>query len=228
MLGTPRSERPRASPSGREREPALAVIVLGMSAGGLYGFKTLVRALPVDFAGALVIAHHVAAPSLLPQLVNLWSGHDCWFASTGELLHSGVIYVAPAEHHVVINPDATLGVSSRDRVCFVRPSIDWLFESAAGSFGERAVAVVLSGANADGAVGARCIARAGGRVIVQDPDTCEYPQMPNAVIATGVGHRRLHPCELGDALSRELSRIHAESLHAWNPFGLDQLTPTAV
>jgi two-component system, chemotaxis family, protein-glutamate methylesterase/glutaminase len=195
----------RAGASRGDGEPALEIVVIGMSAGGIYGLKTIVRALPAGFPCAVVIAHHVAGPSLLPHLICRWTEHQSRFASAGELLQAGIIYVAPADHHVVVNPDATLGIPQRERLRFVRPSIDWLFESAAVSFAERAIAVVLSGANDDGALGARSIVRAGGTLIVQDPESCEFPQMPTAVIDTGMAHRCLHPCEIGDALVRRTS-----------------------
>ncbi|HSR96076.1 MAG TPA: chemotaxis protein CheB [Kofleriaceae bacterium] len=212
-------------------EPALAVIVVGMSAGALYGLKTMIRGLPPRYSAAIVIAHHVAAPSILPDLLSRWTDHECRFASAGEELQCGTIYVAPAQHHVMINPDLTIGVSGRERVRFVRPSVDWLFESAAESFAERAIAVVLSGANDDGAQGATCITRAGGKLIVQDPDTCEYPQMPSAVIATGAPHERLHPCEIGAALARALVRIETEARQVCYPFsdeGLMVLSPPSA
>lgn len=155
---------------------------------------------------------------MLPELIRAWSDHECRVASAGEPLRRGVLYVAPPQHHVVINPDATLGVPRRERVRFVRPSVDWLFESAAASFGDRAIAVVLSGANGDGAHGVRCIARAGGAVIVQDPASCGHPQMSLAAIATGVAHRRLAPPAIAPALTGELARIHDGSPRSWYPF----------
>jgi two-component system, chemotaxis family, protein-glutamate methylesterase/glutaminase len=204
--------------SPHDGEPALAVVVIGMSAGGMYGLKTIVRALPTGLPCAVVVAQHVAGSSVLPSLIGRWANHESRFGSAGELLRAGTIYVAPVEHHVIINPDATLGLPQCGRLRFVRPSVDWLFETAAASFGERAIAVVLSGANDDGASGARAIATAGGKLIVQDPASCEYPQMPSAVIDTGVAHACLHPCEMGDALLKELSRLRGDSASAWSPF----------
>lgn len=199
-------------------EPPPAIVVLGMSAGGLPALQTIVRDLPTRVTGAVVIASHVAGCSMLPELFRVWTGHECRFASPGEPLRRGVFYVAPAGHHVVIQPDATLGVPRRERVRFVRPSVDWLFESAAASFGDRAIAVVLSGANDDGAHGARCIARAGGAVIVQEPASCDHPQMPLAAIATGVALRRLAPPAIATALAGELARIQEGSCRSWYPF----------
>jgi two-component system, chemotaxis family, protein-glutamate methylesterase/glutaminase len=223
VSGTALIGRMRGAIPPRDGEPALAVVVIGMSAGGLYGLRTIVRSLPRELPCSVVIAHHVAGPSLLPTLIRRWTTHACRFACAGELLETGTIYVAPPDHHVVINPDATIGIPQRERVRFVRPSIDWLFESAAGSFGERTIAVVLSGSNDDGAQGARSIARAGGKLIVQDPDSCEFPQMPSAVIESGIAHRCLHPCEMGRALVQELSVLQMHWASAWCPFDDDAI-----
>jgi two-component system chemotaxis response regulator CheB len=220
------SERARAAATRGDGEPALAVVVIGMSAGGLSGLKAIVQDLPKDFPSALVIAHHVAAPSILPKLIRGWTNHTTTLGSGGEILRNGTIYVAPAQQHVIINPDATLGILQRERVRFVRPSVDWLFESAAGSFGQRVIAVVLSGANGDGSYGARCVSRAGGTLIVQDPASCDYPQMPSSVIATGVAHRSLHASQIGSALMSELSRLENESF-SWYPFGDERLEAVA-
>ena len=73
-------------------------------------------------------------------------------------------------------------LSTDEPVQYARPSIDVLFESAADVHGARAIAVVLTGANRDGAEGAREIRRRGGTVLVQDPVTAECPVMPEAAI----------------------------------------------
>jgi two-component system chemotaxis response regulator CheB len=71
-------------------------------------------------------------------------------------------------------------------VHFVRPSADLLFESAAASYRERAIAVVLSGSGKDGAMGVRAIKKMGGTVIVQDEKTAEFFGMPGAAQQTGI------------------------------------------
>src|SRR4051794_19218860 len=135
MSATAHSGRAGGAAIDLDGEPALAIAVIGLSAGGIRPLRTIIKALPRDLTCALVIAHHVAAPSVLPELIAAWTDHECRFASAGEMLRNGVIYVCPAQQHVVIHPDGTLRVLQRGRVRFVRPSVDWLFESAAASFG---------------------------------------------------------------------------------------------
>ena len=91
----------------------------------------------------------------------------------------GNVYVAPADYHLLVE-DGYFSLSTDAPVRFSRPSIDVTFESAADAYGERAVGVVLTGANADGARGLRRIADRGGLALVQTPATAESPAMPAA------------------------------------------------
>jgi two-component system, chemotaxis family, protein-glutamate methylesterase/glutaminase len=87
--------------------------------------------------------------------------------------------------HIRGSGDGTLSLSHSAKVQSVRPSADRLFESLAASFGERAIAVVLTGAGNDGSGGVPIIKRMGGVVIAQDAATAEVPGMPRSAIATG-------------------------------------------
>ena len=85
----------------------------------------------------------------------------------------------------MVDPQGRLSLSHRPPVNFVRPAADLLFESIAASFGERAIAVVLTGTGHDGARGAQVVKQAGGTVIVQDEATSEFFGMPGAAIHAG-------------------------------------------
>jgi len=86
-------------------------------------------------------------------------------------------------HLLIAKGEFNLSVD--DLVRHSRPSIDVLFESAADAYGPRLIGVVLTGANSDGAEGARRIKERGGLVVAQDPENAEAPEMPRAAIATG-------------------------------------------
>jgi two-component system chemotaxis response regulator CheB len=98
----------------------------------------------------------------------------------GELA-PGRVVLAPAGYHLLVE-DRCVELSCEDLVQFSRPSIDVLFESVASEFGARAIGVVLTGANEDGAHGLSEIARRGGHTIVQDPATAERAEMPRAAL----------------------------------------------
>jgi two-component system, chemotaxis family, protein-glutamate methylesterase/glutaminase len=129
------------------------------------------------------------------------------FAAPGALLRPGHIYVCPAAHHVAVNSNATLTVSSGPRVRFFRPSGDWLFEGASASFGARTVAIVLSGGQDDGARGAVAVRKVGETVIAQDPATCPYPEMPSAAIRTGAVSHVLAADQIPRCVNTLMSRL---------------------
>jgi two-component system chemotaxis response regulator CheB len=96
-----------------------------------------------------------------------------------------MIYVAPPNHHLLVDPGGVLVLTQSELVHFLRPSADLLFEAVAGAYGQRALACVLTGTGSDGAMGASAIKSRGGTVIVEDPELAEFRGMPDAVIAVG-------------------------------------------
>lgn len=122
-------------------------------------------------------------------------------AREGDLLTAGVVFTAPPNRHLLVNPDATLSLSQSELVHFVRPSADLLFESMAASFKDRAIAVVLSGSGIDGAMGLRAVRKMGGTIIVQDEATSEFFGMPGAAISTGTANFILPLDEISGALT---------------------------
>ena len=213
------------------RDVAVAVVVISASAGGLLPLRRVIRLLPADLPAAVIVAKHMEADSLLPQIFSIDAAMPVTSVTSGATLRSGVIYVCPGAQHVVVNPDATVTLSHRERVNYVRPNGDWLFLSAAASFRERAFGVVLSGYQNDGSEGALAIRAAGGVVFAQDPVTCERPDMPTAAIATGAVSFVLAPEELATTLTDLVRAVDVRRCRAeWDaPFDVDATSaPTAA
>lgn len=105
-------------------------------------------------------------------------------AEHGEVLLPGVAYIAPPDEHFLVGP-GKVQLAHSQLVHYSRPSIDLLFESVAGTYGSRSVAVVLSGSNRDGSAGIRAVKEAGGTTIAQDPASAEFKVMPQAAVRTG-------------------------------------------
>jgi two-component system chemotaxis response regulator CheB len=103
---------------------------------------------------------------------------------------------------VLVNPDATLSLTRTERVRHVRPAAEVLFPSVAASCRGRAVAVVLTGGDANGAAGVKVVKQAGGAVIAQDEATSLHFDMPRAAIETGCVDRILPVGDIGPALAR--------------------------
>jgi two-component system chemotaxis response regulator CheB len=162
------------------------VVALAASAGGLKALMEILGGLPADFPAPVLIAQHRSAemPDLLPALLGHRTRLRVKRAEEGEVPKPGVVYTAPAGRHLEVGTSGQLQVWRANRVRFVRPSADLLFESLARTHGGRSVAVVLTGMGDDGARGVRAIRRAAGFVIAQDEDTAEHPEMPRAATAT--------------------------------------------
>lgn len=170
---------------------AFKAVVIGVSSGGLEALKVLVPGLRPDFELPVLIVQHLAphADSYLPVCLNALSPLTVKEAEDKESLRPGVVYVAPPDYHLLVEPDATLSLSVDPKVNFSRPSVDVLFETASDAFGPKLVGVVLTGANHDGAAGLARIKRRGGLAIVQSPESAQAPAMPQAAIdAIAVDH----------------------------------------
>jgi len=158
-------------------------IVIGASAGGVQALTTLVAGLPPGLAAAVFIVLHVSpdTPSFLPNILARESRLPVDHPHTGERIRPGRIYVAPPDHHMLVERDNVRLVHG-PKENLHRPSIDTLFRSAARSRGPRVIGVVLTGARADGTVGMRAIKQRGGITIVQDPNEATFPSMPTNVM----------------------------------------------
>jgi len=163
------------------------VIGIATSAGGLSALSRLLSALPPTLDAAILIVQHLdpARPSHLADILGRRTPLPVKQAAGKDRLHTGAVFIAPPGAHLLVDPEGTISLSHQPPVHFVRPAADRLFESIAGSFGSRAVAVVLTGTGHDGATGAQEVKRAGGRVIVQDESTSEFFGMPRSAIDAG-------------------------------------------
>jgi two-component system chemotaxis response regulator CheB len=162
----------------------IEAVVLGCSAGGVQAMLALFPKLSVDFKPYLIVVCHAGAEGveLLCEVLGRVSALPVREAAERDSPQPGVIYLAPAGYHLYLEREGQFALSIDPKVCFVRPSIDILFESAAARHRSKLLAVVLSGANEDGARGLQYVRRLGGYAIVQDPEDAAVPQMPEAAL----------------------------------------------
>jgi two-component system, chemotaxis family, protein-glutamate methylesterase/glutaminase len=159
------------------------IIVVGASAGGVPALQALVRNLPPDFQGTVFVVLHIPAysDSELPAVLNHAGPLPATHPKDGETIEHGKIYVAPPDHHLLVEENRVM-VKKGPKENRFRPSIDALFRSAAYVYGPRVIGIVLSGVLNDGTSGLWTIKRHGGIVIIQDPKDAEQPQMPLNVL----------------------------------------------
>jgi two-component system, chemotaxis family, protein-glutamate methylesterase/glutaminase len=159
-------------------------VVIGASAGAVEALSAILPALPRDFRLPVVAVVHIPPdrPSAMANLFQAKCQIPVREAEDKEPLAAGTIYFAPPDYHLLIEADKSLSLSGDEPVYFSRPSIDVLFESAADAYGPALIAIVLTGANSDGAKGLQAVVEAGGIAIVQDPGDAFASAMPAAAI----------------------------------------------
>jgi two-component system chemotaxis response regulator CheB len=192
------------TPHPEKKQPSYRdIIVIGASAGGVAALLMLVKTLPADFSAPIFVVLHVAAdsPSVLPQLLNSVSALQVRHPQDGETVAVGVIYVAPPDHHLLLEADRVL-VTRGPKENRFRPSIDALFRSAAYTYGPRVIGVVLTGYLDDGTSGLWSVQRMGGRAVVQEPQDAEQPSMPANALEFVAADYVVPLAELGPLLGR--------------------------
>lgn len=182
----PQKAKPQNS-HGPDQPAAFDIVAVAASAGGLAALSKVLSGLPANFPARIVVVQHLDPRhrSLMADILNRRTTLPVKQAEDGEHLSSGQVYIAPPDHHLLVNADGRLSLTRTELVHFVRPSADLLFESVAAGYKQRAIAVVLTGSGSDGAMGVRAIKKMGGTVIVQDQKTSEFFGMGGAAIQTG-------------------------------------------
>jgi two-component system chemotaxis response regulator CheB len=176
------------SDDGSDLAPvAFELVAVASSAGGLAALTELLSALPREFPTPIAVVQHLDPRhrSLMAKILSTRTALRVKEAEDRERLETGIVYIAPPNNHLLINPDGSVSLTQTELVHFVRPSADLLFESVAASYKDRSIAVVLTGSGSDGSLGLKAIKKMGGTVIAQDESSSEFFGMPGAAIQTG-------------------------------------------
>ena len=170
-------------PGGIPVSESQRIIVMGASTGGFEAFRKIISELPTDFNSPIFIVWHIAPDirGILPQVLNKISGIHAAHAYDKEEIKPNRIYVAPPDHHLVIE-EGMVRVTHGPKENRFRPAVDPLFRSAAYAYGNRVIGVILSGALDDGTAGLWTVKHFGGVTIVQDPMDAEVPSMPESAM----------------------------------------------
>jgi len=160
------------------------IVLLGGSAGSFKIIFQLARNFTTQLNKSVIIVIH-RKKNFFSEIENLFNENIRILfreISDKDKINKNTIYIAPANYHVLIEKEGYFSLDVSDSVWYSKPSIDVTFESAAEIYKDRCVAILLSGANQDGAEGLLKLRNSGALTIVQDPDDAEMPQMPAAAI----------------------------------------------
>jgi two-component system chemotaxis response regulator CheB len=197
-----------AGVDGKSRK--FEMILVGASTGGPNALIELFTHLSRDVRLPILVVQHMPQgyTSVLAERIAREVGRVCREAVNGETPEPGVIHIAPAGSHLVLvseNHQIKLALNQDPPVNFCRPSVDRLFESAAGHLGSSAIGVILTGIGQDGAEGCRLLALAGGHVLVQDEASSVVWGMPGSAVENGSAAVALPVPEIARTLSRLVS-----------------------
>jgi two-component system, chemotaxis family, protein-glutamate methylesterase/glutaminase len=162
------------------------LVIIACSAGGMFVLIDLLESLKADVGFAVLVVVHRSDKfqSSLEEMAQQKCKLRVKQAEEKERIESGTVYFAPGGYHLLIEKDKTISLDVSEPVNFCRPSIDVTMQSAVEIYQDHIVAILLSGANKDGAEGIRAVYKSGGITLVQNPSLAEVDVMPRAAIAT--------------------------------------------
>jgi two-component system chemotaxis response regulator CheB len=180
------------------------VLVIGVSTGGPQALKRLIPMLPSDFPIPVAIVLHmpVGYTELFARSLAGVSRLPVTEARDGDSLRSGAVLIAPAGYHLslVRRGDVSAKLSLQPLDTPHRPAVDVLFRSAAEVYGDRTLAVVLTGMGSDGTAGAAWVKAQGGRVFTESEESCVVYGMPRSVAEAGLSDRAVPLETMADAI----------------------------
>ena len=156
------------------------LIVIGGSAGSLQVIMEMIKNLDDNLVFPIVLVVHRKAQStsILPTLLQQFTTMQVLEVEDKTEIENGKIYIVPADYHMLFEDTNKVSLEASEKMNYSRPSIDVTFKSAAETFGDSVIGILLSGANADGVEGLGYIKRNKGKVWIQDPETAEVDYMP--------------------------------------------------
>lgn len=161
-----------------------SAIVIGCSAGGVDALRVVIGGLAADLHQTVLVCCHSRSDTvdMLCELLGRYSRLAVIEAVERQPVRPGVVHVAPPGYHLLVEADLHFALTVDPRVNYARPSIDILFQSAADTWRDGLIGVILTGANEDGALGLHRVRELGGIAIVQLPSDAEAPAMPQAAL----------------------------------------------
>ena len=182
------------------------IVAIGGSAGSFDVLMKIVAELPEKtHASFIIVVHRKNSPdTILAQLLSIKTTLPVKEVEDKDVLKPGCIYIASPDYHLLIEDKHQFSLDSSEKINYSRPSIDVTFECVAEVFRSAAIGVLLSGANADGAVGLQKIKEYGGYTIAQDPSSADVGYMPQQAIDTGNVDAILHADEIAAFIKKLL------------------------
>lgn len=178
-----------AAPSVKNSQIGNAdIVAIATSTGGPMALQTILSGIPAGFPAPILVTQHITKGFI--SGMAKWLSGICPLAiripEDGEKLSPSTVYLAPDNHHLGLAAHDRIFLSDSQAISGFRPAATHMFRSVAAVYGERTLAVILTGMGSDGVDGLRDVRAAAGRIIAQDEASCVVYGMPGAAVAAGV------------------------------------------
>ncbi len=188
------------------------VVAIGASTGGTQAIEAVIREMPADAPGTIIVQHMPQAfTGAFAQRLNTICAMQVREAHDLDDVTPGIALIAPGDKHMVLAKNGAryqVRIKDGPRVHFQRPSVDVLFQSVALNSGQNAIGVILTGMGADGAKGLLAMHEQGAHTIAQDEKSCVIFGMPREAIELGGVDEILPLSQIGRAI---LDRVSSQN-----------------
>lgn len=185
------------------------LIVIGCSTGGPDALTKLFSSLTGKISIPILIVQHMPPvfTTKLASMLNKLSEVTVKEAEVGDRLSPGVCYLAPGDYHMFLKKDLTIGLNQEEKVCYVRPAVDVMFNSVANSFKGQVLSIVLTGMGEDGTDGCTTLSKYGAYQFIQDEESSIVWGMPGSVHSRKLGATVVHLDSFGQLISKISERL---------------------
>lgn len=175
------------------------VVGIGASAGGVQALEDFFSHLPDHPDAAFIVIQHLSPDfkSMMTEILQRQTVLPVQQMEDGMVIQAGHIYAMPPAKNVILEKNT---LRLLERSTHLNYAINLFFDSLAKDWGERAIAVVLSGSGSDGTEGLQAVSRAGGVALAQSPETAQFSSMPSSAISSGAVEQSLSPQDLAQAV----------------------------
>lgn len=193
---------PAASQSPAPKRKPYKLVAIGTSTGGPVALQRVLTQLPANFPAPIVLIQHMPAAftKAFAERLDKLCRISVKEAEDGDMLRPGLALLAPGGKQMMIDGRGTVKILPGDERLNYKPCVDITFGSAAKSYGDKVLSVVLTGMGADGREGSRLLKQGGSTVWAQDEASCVIYGMPMAIVKANLADAVYSLDEIGKHL----------------------------
>ena len=185
------------------------LLLIGCSTGGPDALKTIFDAIDFKISIPVLIVQHMPPmfTQKLAELLNKNPFNEITEAKLGDQIGAGKCLIAPGDYHMLLKKDGTIDLNQAEKVCFVRPAVNVLFESVANNYNEQVMTIILTGMGDAGTEGLKKLDAKNPYNFIQDESSSVVWGMPGSVSRSGINHHVLPLKKMSELIKLVSERI---------------------